>query len=182
MNGNRLPFYLMPILLFLAALMQSTVTVRLELWGVKPELVLLLVVIGALLYGSKAALFWGFWGGIGIDLFSGGPFGISCLGLMVVALVAGMGHRVLSRYHLLVPVSASAISTLLYGLAYIGILTLLREIAAQTTIFGPLTLPNYQLSFWPTLQDVIVPATLYNTILMLLVTPLLNRIPEIQEA
>lgn len=182
MNGNRLPIYLMPLLLFLAALMQSTVTVRLALWGVKPELVLLLVVIGALLYGSKAALVWGFLGGISVDLFSGGPLGISSLGLMLVALTAGMGHRVLSRYHLLVPVSAGAISSLLYGLVYIGVLGLLREIAAQTTIVGTLTLPNYQLAFWPTVQDVIVPATLYNTIIMLLVTPLLNRIPETQEA
>jgi rod shape-determining protein MreD len=182
MNSNRLPIYLMPMLLLLAALMQSTVTVRLELWGVKPDLVLLLVVIGALIYGSKAALGWGFLGGIGVDLFSGGPLGISSMGLMSVALVAGIGHRILSRYHLLVPVSAGAVGTLLYGLVYIGLLTLLREIAAQSTIFGELALPNYQLPFWPTLQDVIVPATFYNTLIILLVTPLLNRIPEIQEA
>jgi hypothetical protein len=74
------------------------------------------------------------------------------------------------------------VGTLLYGLVYIGLLTLLREIAAQSTIFGELALPNYQLPFWPTLQDVIVPATFYNTLIILLVTPLLNRIPEIQEA
>ncbi len=182
MNGHRLPLYVMPALLLLTALLQSTVTVRLELWGVKPDLVLILVVISALLYGSKAALVWGFLGGIGVDLFSGGPLGISSLGLMLVALVAGLGHRTLSRYHLLVPVSAGALGTLLYGLVYIGLLTLLREIADQTTIFGILVLPNYQLPFWPTVQAVVVPATLYNTLLILLVTPLLNRIPEIQEA
>jgi len=182
MNGNRLPLYVMPTLLFLAALLQSTVTVRLEMVGVKPDLVLILVVIGALLYGSRAALVWGFFGGLGVDLFSGGPLGISSLGLMLVALAAGLGHRTLSRYHLLVPVSAGAVGTLLYGLVYIGLLTLLSEIATQTTIFGTLVLPNYKLPFWPTLQDVVVPATLYNTLLIFLVTPLLNRIPEIQEA
>lgn len=182
MNGNRLPLYIMPALLLLAALLQSTVTVRLELWGVKPDLVLILVVIGALLYGSKTALVWGFLGGLGVDLFSGGPLGISSLGLMLVALVAGLGHRTLSRYHLLVPVSAGVLGTMLYGVVYIGLLTLLREIAAQSTIFGTLVLPNYQLPFWPTVQDVVAPATIYNTLLILLVTPLLNRIPEIQEA
>lgn len=181
MNGNRLPLYLMPILVFVAALFQSTVTVRLELWGVKPDLVLILVVIGALIYGSKAALVWAFLGGVGVDLFSGGPLGISSLGLLLVALVAGMGHRMLSRYHLLVPVSASAIGTVLYGLVYIGLLTVLREAATQTTIFGALTLPNYRLPFWVTLQDVVMPATLYNTVIILLLTPLLNRIPEVQE-
>lgn len=181
MNSNRLPLYLMPLLVLAAALLQSTVTVRLELWGVKPDLVLILVVIGALLYGSKVALLWAFLGGLGVDLFSGGPLGISSLGLLLVALTAGIGHRVLSRYHLLVPLSASALGTLLYGLVYIGLLALLREAATQTTLFGTFMLPTYRLPFWATLQAIVVPSILYNTAIVLLVTPFLNRVPEIQE-
>jgi rod shape-determining protein MreD len=180
MNGNRLPLYVMPLLVFLAALLQSTVTARLVVRGVKPDLVLIIIVIGALIYGSKAGIVWAFLGGIGVDLFSGGPLGISSLGLMLAALVAGMGHRMLSRYHLLVPLSASAVGTLLYGVVYVGLSTLLRE-AAQTPLFADLVLPMYQLPFWPTMQDVVVPATIYNTTIVLFVTPLLNRVPEIQE-
>jgi rod shape-determining protein MreD len=180
MNNYRLPLYAMPLLVFVAALLQSTVVVRLVVRGVKPDLVLIIVVISTLIYGGKAGLLWAFLGGIGVDLFSGGPLGISSLGLMFAALVSGVGHRVLSRYHLLVPLGASALGTLIYGLVYMGLLAFLRE-AGQTPLFQALALPTYRLPFWATLQDVIVPATIYNTTIVLFVTPLLNRIPEVQE-
>ena len=181
MTPNRLPLlYGMPLIIFVAALLQSTVTARLVVRGVKPDLVLILVVIGTLIYGAKAGVFWAFLGGVGLDLFSGGPLGISSLGLMPVALVAGLGHRVLSRYHLFVPLGASALGTVIYGLVYVGLLAFLRE-ASQTPLFGGFVLPIYQLPFWTTLQDVIVPATIYNTTIVLLIIPFLNRVPEVQE-
>lgn len=181
MTPNRLPLlYGMPLLLFIAALLQSTVAARLVVRGVKPDLVLIIVVIGSLIYGGKAGMLWAFLGGIGLDLFSGGPLGISSLGLMPAALVASLGHRVLSRYHLFVPLGASALGTLIYGLIYVGLLAFLRE-ASQTPLFGGITLPTYQLPFWATLQDVIVPATVYNTTIVLFMIPFLNRIPEVQE-
>ena len=180
MSSNRLPLYVMPFLVFMAALLQSTVAGRLVIRGVKPDLVLIIVVISTLIYGGKAGIVWAFLGGVGLDLFSGGPLGISSLGLMLAALVASVGHRVLSRYNLLVPLSASALATLIYGLVYIGLLALLRE-AARTPLFAEVALPTYALPFWPTLQNVIVPATIYNTTIVLFLTPLLNRIPEVQE-
>lgn len=180
MSSNRLPLYVMPFLVFMAALLQSTVAGRLVIRGVKPDLVLIIVVISTLIYGGKAGLVWAFLGGVGVDLFSGGPLGVSSLGLMLAASVAGIGHRVLSRYNLLVPLSASALATLIYSFVYIGLLALLRE-AAGTPLFAGIALPNYALPFWPTFQNVIVPATIYNTTIVLFVTPLLNRIPEVQE-
>lgn len=180
MSDHRLPLYAMPLILLLAALLQSTVATRLVIRGVKPDIVLILVVVSALIYGGKAGVLWAFFGGIGLDLFSGGPLGISSLGLMLAALLAGSGHRVLSRYHLLVPLSASALGTLIYGVVYIGLLALLRE-AAQTPLFQGLALPRYELPFWTTLQSVVVPATIYNTTIVFFITPLLNRVPELQE-
>jgi rod shape-determining protein MreD len=181
MTPNRLPLlYGMPLLIFIASLLQSTVTARLVVRGVKPDLVLIIIVIGSLIYGGKAAMLWAFIGGIALDLFSGGPLGISSLGLMPAALVAGLGHRVLSRYHLFVPLGASALGTLIYGLIYVGLLTFLRE-ASQTPLFNTIALPAYQLPFWATLQDVIVPATVYNTTIVLFLIPFLNRVPEVQE-
>lgn len=180
MSSNRLPLYIMPFLVFMAALLQSTVAGRLVIRGVKPDLVLIIVVISTLIYGGKAGIVWAFLGGVGLDLFSGGPLGISSLGLMLAALVAGVGHRVLSRYNLLVPLTASALATLIYGLVYIGLLALLRE-AARTPLFAGIALPTYALPFWPTFQNVIVPATIYNMTIVLFMTPLLNRVPEVQE-
>ena len=90
----------------LAGLLQSTAAARLEIRGVKPDLVLLLLVLGTLIYGSRSGLVWAFVGGIALDIFSGGPMGASSLALMAAVLVAGLGHRTLSRYNLLVPLGA----------------------------------------------------------------------------
>jgi hypothetical protein len=60
---NRLPLYVMPLIVLSAALLQSTVATRLVIRGVKPDIVLIIVVIGALVYGAKAGLLWAFLGG-----------------------------------------------------------------------------------------------------------------------
>ena len=53
--GRGSLYYLMIPLMALAALLQSTAFTRLTIGGVKPDLVLLLVVIGTLLYGPGSA-------------------------------------------------------------------------------------------------------------------------------
>jgi rod shape-determining protein MreD len=182
-------FYLMPVCLIIASLLQSTTTNRLQVRGVKPDLVLLLVLIGTLLYGSRSGVFWAFVGGIGVDLFSGGPLGSSSLALMAATLVVGVGHRTLSRYNLLVPLGAVIAGTLVYGMSYLGILVVLEALTnwlagqgATLDIVRPdLPLPLWPALYWPTVQDVVLPALFYNTVLMLLLTPLLNRVPESQD-
>lgn len=124
MNRGAL-YYLMVPLLLLCALLQSTTLARFKLAGVKPELVLLVVVIGAMVYGARSGVLWAFVAGIGLDLFSGGPFGASSLALMASALVAGLGHRPFSRFNLLVPLAAAALGTLAFAAVYLGLLAVL---------------------------------------------------------
>jgi len=171
-------YYLMIPLLALAALLQSTVLTHMAIRGVKPDLVLLLVLIGTLLYGPRASLVWAFLGGVFLDIFSGGPMGSSSLALMAAALVAGIGHRTLSRYHLLVPIGAAVLGTIAYGVTYLGTLMILDRMAEILNI----ELLQRDIPFWSTLQVVLAPAVLYNTILMIFAIPLLNRVPESQEA
>jgi len=180
MNRTLLWYYTMPVIVLFAALLQSTVGTRLIIRGVKPDLVLIVIVIATLIYGGKAGLAWAFVGGVGLDLFSGGPFGSSSLALLATALVASMGHRVLSRFHLLVPLGVTALGTLLYGLVYVGLLNGLRQ-AAELPVLAALAIPAHTLPLWPTLQSVIVPASIYNTTVVLFLTPFLNRVPEQQE-
>ncbi len=170
MNRGALYYAMIP-LLGIAALLQTTALARIKLYGVKPDLVLLLVVIGALVYGSRSALIWAFLGGLGMDIFSGGPMGSSSLALMAAALVAGIGHRTLSRFNVLVPLAATAVATLTYAVAYLGLLTVLQYFRVT----------YHQVPFLPTLQNVVVPAMLYNLALMVALIPLLNRIPESQD-
>ena len=90
----------------LAALLQSTALTRLAIGGVKPDLVLLLVIVGTLLYGARVGIVWAFVGGLFLDIFSGGPMGSSSLALMAAAAIAGVGHTTLSRFNVLVPLGA----------------------------------------------------------------------------
>lgn len=174
-------YYLMVPLLLIAGLLQSTAAARIQIGGVKPDLVLLLVLIGTLIYGSRPGIVWAFLGGIALDIFSGGPMGASSLALMVATWVVGLGQRTLSRFNLLVPVGAAMIGTFLYGVSYIALLAWV-ESTIKFLAFANFRNIQYNLEFWPTLQYIILPALFYNTMLMLFVTPLLNRVPERSEA
>jgi rod shape-determining protein MreD len=154
-----------------AALLQSTALARIEIRSVKPDLVLLLILVGALVYGSRTAVVWAFGGGLALDIFSGGPMGSSSLALMAAALIAGVGHRTLSRYNIFVPVGAAVLGTIVYSFVYIGLLGGLSLLGVTPHRF-PLR---------EVIQYTIIPATLYNTTLLLVATPFLNRVPESQD-
>lgn len=170
MNRGLLYYLMIPLLLFLC-LMQSTAVARLKIAGVKPDLVLLMVIIGTLLYGLRPGILWAFIAGIGLDIFSGGPLGASSLAMMAAAGVAGLGHRPLSRFNPLVPLSAAALGTIVYAVVYLLILGMLA-LAGWSTLNLPL---------FETLRDIVLPVTLYNTALMLVLLPFLNRMPESQD-
>ena len=89
----------------------------------------------------------------------------------MAALIAGLGHRTLSRYNVLVPVSAAVLGTFAYAVTYLGILAGL----------GFLNLADYQLPFWSMMQFIVVPAVVYNAALMVFLIPFLNRVPESQD-
>jgi rod shape-determining protein MreD len=164
-------FYLMIPLLLLLALLQSTAASRLQIGQVKPDLVLLLVIVGTLLYGGRSGILWGFVGGIGLDLFSNGPLGASSLALMAAAMVASLGHRPLSRFNIFVPLAAAALGTLAYASVYLAILAVLNAMDWFAR----------DLPFLDAMRYIVLPATLYNTAIMLLMLPLLNRMPESQD-
>ena len=71
------------------ALFQSVVLSQLDLWGGRPDLVLLVVLVWAVTRGVQEGMVWGFIGGLVIDLLSGGPFGITTLALLIVAWMSG---------------------------------------------------------------------------------------------
>ena len=90
---------------------------------------------------------------------------------MAAALVASLGHRPLSRFNILVPLSAAALGTLAYASVYLGILAVLNAMQWFAR----------DLPFLEAMRYIVLPATLYNTAIMLLLLPLLNRMPESQD-
>lgn len=173
LDSGGLHYYLMAVLILLVGLFQVTAAARISLAGVKPDLALLLVIVWTLLYGSRGGVIWAFVAGVWLDVFSNGPMGATSLGYMTASLFVGLGQRTLSRYNLLVPLAATVGATVIYSLLY---LFLLEGLALVTGTLG-LMVPDYRLPLQETLRNVVVPLVVYNTTLMLMMVPLLNRIP-----
>ena len=62
---------------------------RINLWGARPDLMLLVVLVWAVVRSMDEGMVWGFVGGLIIDLFSGGPLGTTALALLTVAFLTG---------------------------------------------------------------------------------------------
>jgi len=180
LRGRDILYYALAPLLFVAALVQSTMLVRVEIGSVKPDLVLILVIIATLIYGGRRGVAFAFIGGIALDLFSGGPMGASSLALILAAVAVSPGNSTFSRFNVLVPVSACIVGTVVYGLAYVGVLIAL-DILIRLPFFDALNFASdtpLRLPVMSILQYTVLPSVAYNTAIMLVLTPVLNRIPE----
>ncbi len=181
-------YYFIPVLLVLAGLLQSTAATRIEIGNVKPDLVLLIVVVGTLIYGGRAGLNWAFFGGIILDIFSGGPLGSSSLALLVVAVIVGIGQRTFSRFNFLVPLLAISIATIAYGATYVSVLAVLEGLTRWSALSSinfdfvrpDLPSPLWSTLFGPTMQLIVLPSLFYNLVIVLALVPWLNRVPELE--
>ncbi|MGL4651333.1 MAG: hypothetical protein ACRC1H_18145, partial [Caldilineaceae bacterium] len=114
-----------------------------------------------------------------LDLFSGGPMGSSSLALIAAALVAAPGHHTLSRYNPFVPLGVALLGTLAYGLVYIGVIDAVNVLAGLPFL-SRIGLEEIQIAlpFLPMIQNVVLPSMAYNALIMLVLVPLLNQVPE----
>ncbi|MFQ6057781.1 MAG: rod shape-determining protein MreD [Anaerolineae bacterium] len=139
------------------ALLQTTLVPHLSVAGVKPDLMLMAVVSWSLLRGAGEGIVWGAIGGLILDLLSGGPFGICTLSLILVGYLTGLGEINIFRANILLPGVTVLFATLVYNLA----LLLLLQILGWPVTWGL------------NLLRIILPAILWNMVLMPLVyTPL----------
>ena len=141
------------LLLSAVAIVQATVMPHLAVLGVKPDLVLLVVICWGLLRGSKEGVIWALVGGIGVDLLSGAPFGTSAVALLVLSLFAGMGELSVFRTHIALPLIATLIAAVAYNLLF---LLLLR-------------IRGCSIAWADSLIKVVLPSTLVNVLLSPLV-------------
>jgi rod shape-determining protein MreD len=154
------PWWIAPPLLFVAALLETSLFPALGFISVRPGLVLQLVAVWSLLRGVREGLSWGFLGGLLLDLFSGAPFGTASLALVLVAAVCGLGGATAFRSNPFFPVVTVFWASILYGLFF---MFLLRTHEVPVIWLG-------------SLRQVVVPNALLNTIVTPLTFWLLSRI------
>lgn len=102
------------LLILTLGLLQTSVFPSFAIAGIRPSLVLMAAVILARVSEDSRALYWGFLGGLLIDLLSAAPVGVNTLLFtLIVYIVGGQGHR-FDRVNVVLPTLAGVAATLLY--------------------------------------------------------------------
>ena len=104
--------------LALLVMLQATVGARVALFGIKPNLVLLTVLLWTLLRGRREALIVAFTGGFWLDFLALTTLGISSLALVLSSFITGIGRRVVQPTQVLVPVGVGILGALIYAAVY----------------------------------------------------------------
>ncbi len=142
-------YFGIPILM-LGAVLQSVIIEKIEIFGGRPDLVLLLVITWTIIRGLNEGMTWGFVGGLFCDLLSGGDFGLWTISLTLATFVAGQPW-----IHTLGPTSIrlalmSALGTLLGHTIFLSLMNMrgftVNISQAYANTVGPAALLNFILS------------------------------------
>lgn len=102
------------LLILILGLLQTSVFPSFAIAGIRPALVLMAAMTLATVSDDARALYWGFLGGLLIDLLSATPLGVNALLFtLLVYIVGGQGRR-FDRANVVFPVMAGAAATVLY--------------------------------------------------------------------
>ncbi|MGD8398899.1 MAG: rod shape-determining protein MreD [Anaerolineae bacterium] len=142
--------YLVVPLLLGVGLLQATVIPHLTVWGISPDLPLLVVVSWGILRGAQQGALWGFVAGLVLDFFSGAPFGAATLSLMAAGFLAGLASAGVSGSQAILPLVITLVATLVYDLLFL----LITQLSGDTVLW------------LDTLLRLVLPAAALNMILM----------------
>ena len=157
MSRNRQLFLAGAVLL--AFILQIAVMPQFKLFGVQPDLILVLAVVVAVQEGPVEGAIVGFCGGMLMDIVGPQVMGVGAFSETVAALLAGMLKEFFMTYSILLPV------------LLVFIVTFLELSVNQVTLLmlGQENLPPFNV------LGVILPAALYNVLAVLVVYPVLRR-------
>lgn len=105
-------------------------------------------------------MLWAIVGGLCLDLLSSGPFGLMTVSLIITSRLAGLGYGRVFGGYIVLPLVFSLPLSLVYYLIYTLILNVLSS----------------EVAWLPTLTNVILPASLLNVGVMLLLLPSLRML------
>lgn len=112
-------FVVFLLLSLFSIVLQSTVFVNLTVFGVKPDLILLLTVLFSIFCGPQKGGALGFFVGLLQDLYLGSFIGMSALAKGVTCVMTGWIAKGAFRENMLVPIIAMFMGTLLHESVYL---------------------------------------------------------------
>lgn len=143
-----------------AIIIQATILPLFTVNGIRPDLLLIVVVSSSLLLGKEHGVGIGFFSGLIQDLASGNIFGINVLSKLATGYVSGLAERKVFKEHLLLPVLAIAIAT----------------IFSHAIIFLMLFLLGYKVDLGEAITGSVLPLAFYNMVLAIPVHKLIYHL------
>lgn len=150
-------------LLLGALVLQVTVMPLIAINGIKPDLLLIVVVSSGLLMGKEQGVGIGFFSGLLQDLASGSSFGINILTKMATGYLCGMVERKVFKEFILLPLIALLLATMFNGFLMLLLLY----------IFG------YKVAILPALLYNILPQVGYNVLFSIPIHKLVYKIIDV---
>lgn len=100
------------LLIIMTLVLQATLVPLIAIKGIRPDLLLLIVVFSALLLGKDQGVGMGFFAGLLQDLASGNIFGLNILSKIATGYFAGSMERKVFKEKALLPVLAIILATI----------------------------------------------------------------------
>jgi rod shape-determining protein MreD len=113
--------YLSPLLAVIVGIVHAAIAPVLVIGGVKPNLVLVAVVLVTALAGFMPGITWAFVAGLTANLLVGDPLGSVPLTMLIVAAFVAGGARLLGRMVWIYPVLATFVGSIVADMATLAI-------------------------------------------------------------
>jgi rod shape-determining protein MreD len=138
--------YLVIPLLTAIAILQAGVVSHLHIWGVFPDLPLLVVIGWSLVRGKREGVIWGFIAGVAVDLLSGAPFGAATLSMMAVGFIAGMSQATVFGTRAALLMLAMFLATIVYDLLFLAVVGISGQPVMWLDAFTHMIFPSAMLN------------------------------------
>lgn len=119
--------YLSPLLAILVGIVHAALAPVIVVGGVKPNLVLVAVVLVTLLVGLLPGMIWAFTAGLTANLLAGAPLGSIPLAMLIVAVMVAGGARLIGRVGWVYPIVATFVGSIVADLIALGIAQLVTD-------------------------------------------------------
>ena len=119
--------YLSPLLAVIVGILHASLSPVIMVGGVKPNLVLVSVILVTAVIGFLPGITWAFVAGLTANLLVGEPLGSVPLTMLLVAVMTAAGGRLLGRMVWIYPVVAAFVGSIVADLATLGISQLVSD-------------------------------------------------------
>lgn len=150
------------VMIIVCFLLQTTIFPHLQLLHTMPNLLVVLSATSGFMYGRKFGMFTGFFCGLLSDCIYGNVIGISIIIFVAIGYINGMANKLYFKDDLSIPITAIALSDLMYGILYFVCFFLLR---------GRFTVFQY-------FAGVMVPEAVYTVVLGIVIYKLIYWLEE----